>query len=1376
MVLRQHGDTGVEPFPSIQILRASLSKLLRQLPQQLDEGGVEGQTSASESVTAITRFIERVSATGALLSEDQARDEARSVLSYLYSQLIRIDRSRIWAVPRLADFQPELLPELGDELCPYPGLRSFTEADAALFYGRTEIVDILCALVQTQRLVALIGPAGSGKSSTIWAGTVPALRRGGPDGSAGWKILPPVIPGADPLAALARVLLLSGQMGGGSEPREGAQPDPAVIAQLAADLLRLPATIVPALAAVTQGQPALLVVEQLEDLFVLCEDEALIVAFIQTLVAVVEAATPCHRVLLTLRTEAEAQCEQFPTFWQYLSDARVVLPLMSQEALRRAIEAPAKQIGLSIEADVVRAVTSDVLNQAAAPLLLQCCLRELWEARDRNRVTAERYEAVGSGQQILIARAERLRASLTLDEQVVVRRLLLSLLQANEIGLVPIRERVSALAEASSNPAMLKQVLAKMVAASVLRETPGVTSEEALVELTHEMLFTHWEAAAGWVREDRTLVAAISRLSLRARTWVRHGQNRVGLLDEGELQDAERHYAQATRVLLLTGTILSRFLKASRESLAEQRRAEALHRQRLEEAVRELREQRRVIESQGRAFAARSLIVDDPESALQLACEAASADDNAITAQSLRDTLDQVVWTPVLLVGHQGPVTCLAFYPGGELLATGSTDASVCLWSITGALIAQLKGHGGPVTHVAFRPDGLLASGGEDGAICLWRHDGAQVTSYHAHSRAVTDLTFSPDGRYLASAGVDSLVVVHDLEAGTRVVLKGHSQTVSSVQFSPDGKSVVTASEDWTARIWGLDGQEKESLDPTKQPSLLEGGGFDLGAVHSATFHPNGHHIITATSSRKARLWSTDGTLLCNLQLHTGAVWCAAFSPDGAYLATASEDGTAGLWTGQGKQLEVLRGHHAGVRIVTFSANSRLLLTGADDGTARLWDTRGILVATLSGHNAELTAAQFGPNDAYIATASRDGSARLWQRVGPTLPILQGHSGAVYDASYSPDGRWVITASGDGTALIWEASGTAASKPLSGNKGRTYRANYRSPGDAEEVERQYIGPVRQALFRPNGEWVLLVSEDTNIRLWHRSGDLAMRFRFSDELSTAAERPAVGHRQRQQRAMHSGIVQGAAFSPDGSLIVTASADRTARLWRIADHLISAIYVGGVRHEDVVQTAAFSPDSSLVVTASADRTAKVLTSTGELVMTLVGHIGALTAAVFHQGSTTVVTTSADHTARIWDLNRGISTQLLHGRPVRVAICSPTGGEIITLAGESIAYIWDVNGERLTQLLGHRGEIVSASFSPDGRLIATASTDRTARLWTLQGELVGILRGHTGTVWSARFSPDGRRVITASDDGLARQYLVATADLVALAQHRIGRPNTP
>ena len=258
--------------------------------------------------------------------------------------------------------------------------------------------------------------------------------------------------------------------------------------------------------------------------------------------------------------------------------------------------------------------------------------------------------------------------------------------------------------------------------------------------------------------------------------------------------------------------------------------------------------------------------------------------------------------------------------------------------------------------------------------------------------------------------------------------------------------------------------------------------------------------------------------------------------------------------------------------------------------------------------------------------------------------------------------------------------------------------------------------------------------------------------------------------------HTERVYHAAYSPDGKRIVTASMDKTARVWDSASGMLLHILKG---HGEGVYQASFSPDGARIVTASFDNTARVWDSaSGTVLHTLEGHALWVNYAAFSPDGTRIVTASYDKTAGVWDSASGTLLHILEGHTGEVdqAAFSPNGARIVTASRDKTVRVWDsASGTLLHILEGHTGDVYQASFSPDGARIVTASLDNTARVWdSASGTVLHILEGHSGGVYQASFSPDGSRIVTASEDKAARVWDSASGMLLLILEGHTGEVN--
>ncbi len=359
----------------------------------------------------------------------------------------------------------------------------------------------------------------------------------------------------------------------------------------------------------------------------------------------------------------------------------------------------------------------------------------------------------------------------------------------------------------------------------------------------------------------------------------------------------------------------------------------------------------------------------------------------------------------------------------------------------------------------------------------------------------------------------------------------------------------------------------------------------------------------------------------------------------------------------------------------------------------------------LKGHTSLIFSVAFSPDGKYIATASADGTAKIWDAQTGALIITlarEGNTESVYSAAFSPDSTKVVTAEWDDTAKIWDITQTLIKY--------------------EKIKRE----AATSKGSTTKTWVAVTGNPLYI------------------------------------LQHKGSVNSAQFSPDGTKVVTASWDNTAKIWNAQTGALIITLEG---HTALLDIAIFSPDGTKIVTVSRDKTAKIWdVATWQLQYTLEGHTDWVNSGSFSPDSSKLVTASNDKTAMIWDVTTGEHLNILKGHTdsVNSALFSPDGKYIATASVDGTAKIWDVATYALVcTFKGHKDHVSFAHFSPDGKYIVTASNDGTAKIWdAATGTLIWTLKGHTNRVIEALFSPDGTKVMTASWDNTAKVWDVTQA----------------
>jgi WD40 repeat protein/DNA-binding SARP family transcriptional activator len=1184
-------------------------------------------------------------------------------------------REHTQQVARLAAGQGPPDQELEDRpaaaVCPYKGLARFEPDDAEFFFGRERLVAELVTHLVGAGLVGVVGPSGSGKSSLVRAGLLPAVREGVLPGSDRWRQLI-LRPGEHPMAEVAGAAGRRDTAGDGNRSATDGDDGKARQApppgQGADGWLRR---------ALAGAERLLLVVDQFEEVYTSCRDEGERTAF---LAALTEAAWADRQVtvVVAIRADYYGHCAADPDLASLLAANHVLVGPMRKDELRRTIELPARRAGLRLEPGLSAAIIEEVADQPGGLPLLSCALLESWQHRHGRTMTLAAYQQAGGVRGAVARLAERAWQQLDPDQQAVARRILLRLAGPGE-GEAVVRRRVPL----SEFTADREQHALGVVEA--LTDQRLLTTSQDSVEVAHEALLREWPRLRGWLEEDVQGRALHRHLMTAAREWDESGRDPgelyrgarlTGALEwvrdhDADLNALEREYLDASRV-----AAEQEMADARRRAEQEARRArrEARISRRLRVALAGLafllvfalvaggfaldlrgRAERQALVADSRRLSAQALLESDLDRSLLLAEQAVRLDDSVDTRSVLLTSLLRSPRAVGRFRAGDNQVEQLALSPDGRTLVAVDGLGLVYLWdTLTGHRLAGPLGEpAAPWIGPAFSPGGhLLATGGylgtpSAGGLELW--DVARRTVVRQlplpSQDDVTDTAFSSDGHVLAAGTLAGDLIFWNPASGARLgpILHPHHppnrQSGVTLAFASRGATLVTSAQHDKTIVWDVARRRPVRTIPVGSDALAlssDGSTVALGQGDSS--------IILADTATGQRRRVVTG--------HGPGVPQLAFSPDGARVASLRDDRTVVVWnvaTGQTEQ--TLRGHASPVTGVAFSPNGNLLYTSSLNDGVIAWDltgTRG-LVRELTTAAGPVAGIAFSPRDPnLLALAQREGPVTLWDptrrtRIGKPLAVTGGTENPV---AFSVDGRVLAAANhADGAVVLFDL-GTPVPA------GRRLPSVYPLPA----FDPIHNPPINDIAFSRDGRLLATGDENGLIVLW----DLAKH--------AAIDRP--------RRPQHAAGITAVAFSPDGRMLASGVREGTVFLTHVAD--------GTALH---ILTVASTPDFP-------------------------------TAIAFSPDGNTLATADSDGKVRLWDPHSGAArgpAWTAQGGWVLSVNFSPDGSVLATSGDDGTAALWDIASRKRigAPLTGPPGPTVAA-FDPTGRTLATASRDGTVLLW--------------------------------------------------------------
>lgn len=674
---------------------------------------------------------------------------------------------------------------------PYPGLLSFQESDAAIFFGRDQDMQRgLDMLGQMQRfggarMLLVLGASGSGKSSLVRAAILPRLKRD----TTRWLVIETFRPSSDPLREFAHALsrtferldvqrdwqslLQQLELAAGQ-----GEPNGQLLYDIAVDLRT---------AAKQPESCVVLVIDQFEELLgsVTSERDHHFLALLRT---ILELPHNPWLTLGTLRSDFLGNFQNHSALRDLAFDSLNVAPF-SADHFAQAIEGPAAVAGVELESGLVQAMIEDTKTQDALPLLA-FTLRELWEryGNDNLLTVSEYRNQLGGLNGAVVKSAEGvMRAQPISDVDLdALRSALVSMVRINDEG-----QYARRLVTWDTLPPLSHPILDRFVDARLL--VSRQTAQGRVLEVAHEALFRSWTQLTIWLDEDRERIHMRDGIRRAAQEWDAGGRTSALLVHRGPRSESAEALVQQSRFEL--GALARDYVQACADLRRAEQDAELLQerarRRRLKWVVISLAVGMLIVSGLGIwAFMLKDIAYQQHNIAMRR--------QSASEAVSIRQT--QPVRSLLLAVEGMSPKTDKApkWIPAtSEALRTvASTVGGIPLW-----------GHEDAVQDVSFDPTGKwLATASRDRRVRLWDRLNPQAPPLvlKGHTQGIRDVAFSHDGKWLASSSQDTTVRLWQVSnfQATPIVLKGHTASIEVVKFDPESQQIATVSKDGILRIW----------------------------------------------------------------------------------------------------------------------------------------------------------------------------------------------------------------------------------------------------------------------------------------------------------------------------------------------------------------------------------------------------------------------------------------------------------------------------------------------------------------------------------------------------------------------------------------------
>jgi WD40 repeat protein len=1030
------------------------------------------------------------------------------LIEYIAQTLKDTPQQPIWYNPNqeiiLTGEREDVLIDIPDGVCPYKGLRFFEVADADYFYGRELLTQKLIQSIQVGKgnFLAVLGVSGSGKSSLLRAGLIYQLQQQRRlPGTEEWKIRI-FTPAEQPLVSLATAFL----------DESATDIQRAEQLKIAEDAINEGATGLARLIKASRSPRTLLIIDQFEEIFTVCQNLSDRQQFIASLLGALQQTADKLCLIFAMRDDFLGKCAAHHELADLIESNLVMVTPMSVEELQRAIREPAAKLGRKIEENLINAILQDLgiaveqPTQEAEPgmlPLLSYTLEQLWQRQTLNWLKLDSYHQLGGVRKTLENLAEQTYKELSVEEQKIADLIFINLTQLGE-GTPDTRKQVPQrdLVSLSKSAQLVEQVIQKLAKAKLI-----VTSEQrrgkekvAVVDVAHEALIRHWSRLRELLDNNREAIRTERKIQAAAEEWQDKEKSQDYLLTGLRLAEIEKFLHNEVDTVPLSN-LAKEFIQNSQEYQIQQE----LHWKKLYE---EAEEQRKI--ALARQLAAQSELLRNQqprllERSVLLAVESVKRYHSVETDQALRQGLSLLA-RPLLNLKNEykNMTTAISFSLDSNLLAVHQEEDTVQIWQWnSNILLKSLKhrkqissplnshNYNFSISSSFFIDDDYLVTISNESfinnayqydyhTIWVWELLTGKAISSETLRTIIIDIDFCASRNYIVAvlplSYFDPQVnaIVHKsqvifwqlINRKLTPIRKLISESeISAIALHPNLECLALSYKNQVIFVMWDSEQEFKSIEQEE--------------VSIVVFSPDGSYLATAVNDLSKQKYTVSvWDIITRKEIiripHTDILYSLAFSPDGKYLATTGRSGITHIWQIDSGQESARINHDTYVHKIVFSPvyNEDHIIASS---SAQIWKLDCMPEVTSidyktkdvqSINNEIMCGSVFSPDCKHLATIYENKNIQIWNiNNGKELVSHIVYDMPVKLLCFSPNGEYIATVIKDNTLYIkrWK---DYTSESLVLIKGK----------DLGKL-------IRSLIFSPDGKYLAIAIETLNNRMW-----------------------------------------------------------------------------------------------------------------------------------------------------------------------------------------------------------------------------------------------------------------------------------------------------